>query len=1027
MIAPGERRQQTSQMHKLFYFIAHNRHFSAMAALIIIVYGLIAMDNATISRDPDYAIPVVSVNLLLPGASPGEIQRTVIFPIEDELRSLADLDRIDSKIESGRAHIRAEFRYGVDVSLKRQDMESAINGIRFKLPDSLEYSLKAVRVSDFQTSFMVAMGGTADADLVFAQARGLEARLQALPELKKVELMRADEEISIVVDLDKANRYGVPLSRIASEIESANTNLPGRRVVVDGRYYSIQPPQAALADPVDLNDILLHTAEGHAFRLADIATVEVVAEHQPVFVHVDGKPVTMVKATAEPDINIFKVNDKLTEVLDQVRAQLPDGVTLEVVYNQSDEVWRLVESLVDSFALTAIVLFVIFYFTVEARSTLIIMTLLPLSFLASMSVLSFTDYGVQQVSMAGFIIALGMIVDNGIVVTENAFLRERYRGMSRVDAAVQGADDAFSPLLSSTLTTMVAFAPIFFLTSPSGLYLRSLSATIWINLLCSLFVACTVIVLLLSMFGTLDKIRWLPTPRSLLTAMIPYRDDHFRRFLTWGVNHRALVVGLFVAAFIGTGFVVKDVPVKLMPPSDDPYLTVNVAMPRNAGPEARADALEKIEATLRAHEGIINVFAFSGISAPTVNVGMDSDGDPVFLVRTNSATESHLLGLADSLSQALDPYRVFGAISVSPFDPARAGPRKSDLSLIIAGPDHDALVAYAEDIRDSIGGHPDLTRISNPAEFKDIAMQVELDDGAMAARGVSRSEISQALTMLSFGQEVGHLRDERGEETPIRLKVARDEGAPFVPTDGLVLTRDNGERLALSDVARIHLGGSRAQIDHLDFRPTVEVQFWLRAGADAHAFGDALLKKMATKPLPPGADMRIGGKLETLTQDYADLGKFAGFAAGIIFTIFVLQFRSLIQPLIVFSAIPFCAVGAALAIALSGQYLSFIAALGLASLMGIVVNDSILLVDEANAIRTEEPDKPISEIAVEAAVRRFMPVVLTSLTTTLGLLPVAVGDSPFRGMATVIAGGLASSTVLILLLVPVLYSILTRR
>lgn len=1014
-------------MHKLFYFIAHNRHFSAMVALIIIVYGLVAIDNATISRDPDYAIPVVSVNLLLPGASPGEIQRTVIFPIEDELRSLADLDRIDTKIESGRAHIRAEFRYGVDVSLKRQDMESAINGIRFKLPDALEYSLKAVRVSDFQTSFMITLGGTADPALVFAQARGLEARLQALPELKNVHLLRADEEISISVDLEKATRHGIPLSKIASEIENANTNLPARRVVVDGRYYSIRPPQAALAKPVDLNDILMQAGEGRSVRLADIATVRVMAEQQPVIVRVDGKPVTMLKATAEPDINIFKVNDRLTEALDQVRRQLPDGMILETVYNQSDEVWRLVESLVSSFALTAIVLFVIFYFTVEARSTLIIMMLLPLSFLASMSALSFTDYGVQQVSMAGFIIALGMIVDNGIVVTENAFLRERYRSMSRVDAAVQGASDAFSPLLSSTLTTMVAFAPIFFLTSPSGLYLRSLSATIWINLLCSLFVACTVIVLLLSMFGTLDKVRWLPAPRSLLTAIIPYRDTHFRAFLNWGVNHRAIIIGLFIAVFIGTGFVVKDVPVKLMPPSDDPYLTVNVAMPRNAGPEARAAALTEIENVLRNHEGILRVFAFSGISAPTVNVGMDSEGDPVFLLRTNSATERHLLNLADSLSKALEHFRVNGAISVSPFDPARAGPRKSDLSLIIAGPDHEALVNYAKSVRDIAGSNPDLTRISNPAELTDIAVRVELDDDAMAARGVSRSELAQALTMLSFGQEVGHLRDERGEETPIRLKIARADGSPFVPTDGLSIIRDNGERLALSDVARIHMGGSRAQIDHLNFRPTVEAEFWLRPGAKARAFGDALLEKMQTKPLPPGADMRIGGKLETLTKDYADLGKFAGFAAGIIFTIFVLQFRSLVQPLIVFSAIPFCAVGAALAIALSGQYLSFIAALGLASLMGIVVNDSILLVDEANVIRTEEPDKSIREVAVEAAVRRFMPVVLTSLTTTLGLLPVAVGDSPFRGMATVIAGGLASSTVLILLLVPVLYSLLTRR
>lgn len=1015
-------------MHNFFDFIAHNRHFSAMVALVIVIYGGFAINDATVSRDPDYSIPVVTANIFLPGATPDEVQRTVIYPIEEEFRSIADLDRIDTNIEHGKAHIRAEFRYGVDISIKRQNMESAINGIRYKLPDELEYSFKAVRVSDFLTSYMFALSGRQnDSAIVLQEVRALEARLQALPELKNVEILDADEEVAITVDLDKARRLGISLLHISDEVESANVNLPGRRITVDDRYYRLLPPLSALDVIADLDSILLRTEGGISQRLSDIADIKRVPEDQPVLVRLNGKQVTLIKATANPDINIFQVDEKLKEVFAAVKADLPEGLSLDVVYDQSQEVWRLIEGLIESFAITLLIIFVIFYLTVEARSTMIIITLLPLSFLASMAALSFTDYGVQQVSMAGFIIALGMIVDNGIVVTENAFLNERYKGMSRIEAAVKGADSAFAPLLSSTLTTMVAFAPIFFLTSPSGLYLRSLSATIWINLLCSLFVACTVIVLLLAVFGTMQKVRWMPAPKSLLTRLIPYRDTQFQGLLNWAMQRRFMVLAVFVFALIATGYVASGIPVKLMPPSDDPYLTVNVAMPSDAGPQSRAETLKEIETALRNHEGVETVFSFSGIKSPTVNVGMDATGDPIFLVRVDSPIESRLLELSNKISDTLEPMRVHGAITISPFDPARAGPRKSDLSLIISGPNHAALSAYARDIRDRLPADPNMIRLYNPAELEDITVRIILDAEAMAAHGVKRSEIAPVLRMLSFGQEIGHLRDERGEETPIRLKVARPENSPFVPIDGVIISRDDGAKIALSDIAQVHFDRTRAKIDHLDFRPTVELEFWLKSGTNAKMFGETVLNAVAANPPPPGSDIQLGGMLQTRTQDFQNLGKYASFAGMIIFTIFVLQFRSLSQPLIVFSAIPFCAIGAFLAIAISGQYMSFIAALGLASLMGIVVNDSILLVDEANEIARDKPDMSMSDVAVAAAVKRFMPVVLTSLTTTLGLLPVAMGESPFKGMATVIAGGLASSTLLILLLVPVLYSLLTRR
>lgn len=1014
-------------MQSFIRFVVENHHFSILLVLIVLFYGVASLYESKLTQDPQVPTPKVNLELFLDGASPSEMQRNVIFPVETELRTIADIVDIRTVVYHNYADSWITFRYGVDVDKKSREVESLINKIKRKLPSALDFRAKKFIVSDFVSSFLLSIeSDTASEQSQYEAALDLASVLEKLDNLKAIRVVRADEHINIALDIVKMNQLGISINQVRTAMQSDNAFSAGGQLHVNDRYFRFGGPESRYHNLDDMRNTMVYTANGTPVPLSEFAEISKKATTQEGITRNNGRPAFFIAVSLNTSgkVNILEVRERMGLAVNAFQQTLPQDIKIEWFFDQSLGVRDIVFNLVNNFAQGVGILFLVLLFSVGFRSGLIISSILPLSFLTAIFLLGFTDYGIQQMSIAGFIIALGLIVDNGIVVTENAYILQRYEGRNAMQASVMGTSAAFSPLLSSTLTTVLAFVPIFMLTSDVGLYLRSMSVTIWLSLLASLFIAVTIVTLLLSRIGTLGGLWKIPNPPSFLILLIPFRDTVYKALVRFAVKLRFVTILVFVLLLVGSVYIGSKLPVEVFPPTGEPYFTINMTIPAGIDVEHRRQLIEELEAKLRKFKEIDTVAVFSGVRTPRTNVVMDFRGDVVVLVRTHNGEAAHLRNLVSRLKKTLQPLKAYATITFALFqykDLTYTAP----FSLQLSGNDVSRLKTYAKAIHADLVSTEGVETIYNPMKGGQTMLRLNFQTERAAALGVAKSDVDSIINMLTYGYEFDRFRDGRGKEFALLLRIPPNIEAPLETLQNIHVTSRKGGTVPLSEVVDPVFIESESHITHILFQPTVEIDVWNKGGYSVEQVAANVSATIARIAPPNGVQAKIGGALAKKQQDFQGLGKNALLTASLIFAIFVLQFRSFSQPFIIFSAVPMCIIGALVGLYVTGQTMTFVAAVGITSLMGIVVNDSILLVEEGNLLLKEHPNMSVKEVAIEAARKRFMPVLLTSVTTVAGLLPMALGDSMFKTMAIAISGGLISSTFLILFLVPVLFSFLS--
>ena len=1015
-------------LRSVVQFIVSQRHFTVLTTVLLVLFGILSLDEMRVSRDPESNMPFLGIHFILPGSSPENLQKNVIFPAEKALRGIKRLIKIKSTISYGGASILLDFRYGVDMDRLIQEVESRINNIKFKLPRSLEYRVSKERISDHLSTFIIALYGEGPlTDETDTQGRRLVDLILQYPRFKNAKLVEAEQNIIVSLDVNRMHHHGISASDVTAAIESDNRFLPSGTLDTGGRSFRLLGPKNSYETVESITRTRLVTASGRIMTLGEIARVHKEAKGNDIKSRFDGRDAVFVQVGLESDSNVVHQGEILDGIIDEFRNKLPDGMKVEVVYTQAREVISILGGLLNSLVQGIVILMLVLLFSVGTRSALIITLLLPISLMGALFLLALTPFGLDQVTIGGFIIALGLMVDNGIVVTENAYLNSKYDGMDRLQAAVNGTSSAISPLLASTLTTMLAFMPIFMLTTPPGLFLRGLSVPLWFCLASSLFIAVTFATLLLANIGTESRIGRLPDPPSFLNALIPFRDGFYRALLRQVVRWRYPAIVLFMGLLIFAAHLAGRIPFRLFPPMGDPFVTVNLTFPKGATDELKREVALNAESRIRAHSGVQHVAGVIGAAFPLINLGMDPAGEVVFFITAHSGEEAHLQRLSADLRRVLAPIKADADYTVSLIDPSRTGSEKADFTLRFSGLSHDRLSDLVRGLEQGLRKIPHISRLDNPVSLSHSTLRVQLLQEGIMAHGMIKAHLDPVLSMLTYGQEVTRFRDEEGEEFPILVKLALDPEQPEGSLRQILVTNAAGDRIPLPDLARLTFEPSKPDITHWGFQPNVEVSFWVEPGHDIQESIRQAFEVVEKGDLPPSVNVILGGLVVSQKEDFQGLGGYTVIVAGFILAIFILQFQSFLQPLVVFAAVPFCVVGAMIALYLSGEYMSMLAALGVTSLMGIVVNDSILLVDEANHLRKRDPGQPLFDLVVEAGRKRFMPVLLTSVTTIAGLMPMALGSGLFKSMAIVIIGGLLSSTLLILFLVPALLYIFSPK
>lgn len=1020
-------------MKKLITFIVEQKLFSMLFVGIVLLVGFVSIPKLKISSLPVIEVPAMVLNLILPGASALEIEQRVIYEIEDELQDIKNLKDFDTIIGNGFASITIKYRYGVDINDEYLDVSSKINKIRPDLPDDLQVTLKKQNPTDLLIPFVLAIVSETTDDKERNQlADALKNKLMDdINTLDQVEILKPEEEVRVTLDLGKINEYGITINQIISAIQSENRFLPTGTMTFGEKTLSILPPGNSYRSLSDIEETILQTSAGNSIMLRDVSQIKRQLKPDPTLYRVNGSPATLITIQIIDRANILSVKKQLDESIRSFSQDfLPKGVGLEVLFNVEDGVRINLSTLITNLIQGMIILMVILLFAIGYRSGFIVSLMLPMSLLMATVCLSLTDFGLQQISIAGFIISLGLMVDNGIVVTEISYKLNYYEKYSEKDAAIEGTARVISPLVSSTLTTVLAFAPIFLLTSETGLFLRSLCITIWFCLGASLITAVSFCTILLSTIGTRNYIKHLPSPPSFLIGLIPFRDKCYTKAISWSISHPLLLLVFVVALLVFTLFLAGSLDVVIFSEREEPYFTITIESDEDSSPSLVNSLADRIEKALSAAPEIKKYTTVLGGDFPWVDVGMtwigNSRSNASIFCETTLRDRGKMADLCDRLGMEFNELTAYATINVATF--ATGGSSgEPDVSIKLAGNNIKMVREEAIKLEDQVKNIPGIRSIDNPASTKMHSIRILYDKARAQQSGISKGFLDQIMVLLTYGMEVDEFRDEQGEELSIFLRVEKDMENPLSTFDRLFIHSPSRGRLPVSQFASYNFEEREFDIRHEDFKPMVSIDIFVDPGASVPEITKAVKERVEKYDLPGNIRVSYGGEVQKTAEDFGGIGKYAGIIALVMFTLFILQFKSIRQPFVVYMAIPLCFIGAFIILYIFKQPLSFVGFIGFTSLMGIVVNNSILLVDEGNRLRTLDPEKPIHEIAVEAGRNRFMPILLTSATTIAGLIPMAAGETMFKPLALVIIGGLSTSTVLTLICIPTLYVYLSPK
>lgn len=1000
-----------------------NPQFTLVVFAMLVALGVSSALSIPRAEDPVFPIPGFTLIAVYPGASPRDLEQLVVDPLEDAFDELDDVKEVRSQMEDGLALIEIEFDAASDADDKYSEVLRQVNATRPQLPaDLLRLEVRRFSATNVSVVQLALVGPNAPARELERRADLLAERLSNVPGVKKAEVSAVPkQEVRVSLDLERLARVGVPLSQVLQGLSGANLNVPAGSVDVGPRRFNVQT-SSEFTSLEQVRATVVGGGPQGVVRLGDVADVSFRDQDAVHLGRFNGERAAFLSITQKEGQNVFAVRDATLKAAQEWAKELPPGLRLETGFDQSLQVGRRLGGFAKDFAL-ALALVLVTLLPLGFRASLIVMVSIPLSLALGLAALDFAGYTLNQLSIVGFVIALGLLVDDSIVVVENIarFLRQ---GMSRVRAAVEGTSQIGLAVLGCTATLVLAFVPLIFLPGTSGQFIRSLPMAVVFTILASLLVSLTVIPLLSSLFL---KEEGHPEGNRVLRAFHHFIERSYRPVLHRALARPRLTLGVAVALFVGSLALVPVVGFSLFPKAGTPMFLVLVETPDGTSLAETDRAVRFVEDTLRKRPEVASVAANTGKGHPAVYYNVQSGAErPNFgevFVQLHAYAPDTTPALLDGLRAELGQYP--GArIEVREFE--QGPPIDAPVAVRLVGPELDTLRALAVDVQKVLETTPGTLYVKNPVQTRRTDLEVEVDREKAGLLGVPAAEVARTVRFGLAGLPAGTFRDSDGEDHPIlvRLPLEPGEWPALDALERLHVAGVTGNLVPLGQLAQVRLEASPSRITHQDGERSVTVTASVATGYITDNVTRQVLKRLdeELKP-PPGYRWEVAGELESRQESFSGVSSAAIIAAFGVLAVLVLEFRTFKSTLIVASVIPLGLVGGIAALLLTGNTLSFTASIGFIALVGIEVKNSILLVDFTNQLRARG-------VGLDAAIEqsgetRFLPILLTTLTALGGLVPLALENSSlYSPLAWVIIGGLISSTVLTRVVTPVVYKLL---
>ena len=1017
----------------LLEFPIRRHQFTLIAFLCVAALGVYAFLGLPREEDPHLKLPAFLITAVQPGADPVDIEQVFAKPMEDRIATLEDVRRLETTIVDGAALVAVEFEPEADPDRKLDEVNREVDALRTELPPSIR-RIEIRRAGPTLVSILQVALVSEDAPYAELEdaARDLADLLKTVPGVRGSDTWAYPRrELRVQFDPARLDRLGIAPAQLAQALQAGNSNVPAGFIDLDTRSFSLQT-SGGFRTLDDVRNAVVASRNGAITRVSDVAEVR---WHDQQLTHTgrfNGRRAVFVTATQKDGYNLLDVQASIDAALDRFESGLPARVKLERGFAQSRNVAERLHRLYIDFSIAiALVLFTLLPLGLRAAS--IVMIAVPLSLAIGMTALFFLGYSFNQITIAGFVLSLGLLVDDSIVVVEN-ISRHLRTGMSRTAAALAGTNQIVQAILGCTATLIFAFLPLAAMPGNAGKFIRVLPVTIIATIVGSLLVALLFIPFLASRVlrgapednsGAAPTAQYAVAHNALLDRLMGAIHRYYRPALRYCLARpRTTVLVAIGGSLLLVAALVPVLGSSLFPKADTPQFLISISTPNGSSFAETDRALRFAEDALRRHPEVRNWFSNLGHGNPQVYynhlVSPDAANVAEIFVQLKDYDAHRTPQLFDALRAEMAGYA--GAhIFVREF--VQGEPISAPVAVRVFGQDLAQLTLLAGQIESLVESVPGTRDVNNPLRVARTNLRLAPDPQKAALLGVSVAQFDQAVRLTLAGQLAGLFRSPDGEQYDIVMRAATGDRAGFDTLGEVRIPTQTGKLLPLSQLAELKFASAPTRIQRFKRERAVTIDAQVLTGQNTAAVTRAVKARLDQFPWPRGYRYELGGEAEASANAFGGIGVAILVALFGIFAILVLEFGDFRSTLIVLTVVPLGALGGFLMLLVTGYDISFTASVGFVALIGIEIKNSILLVDFTNQLR--EQGMALDEAIEQAGEIRFLPILLTSATAIGGLLPLALqGSGLYSPMSWTIIGGLITSTLLARLVTPVVYKLL---
>lgn len=1019
-------------MLSLWSFFIHKRQFTILLVSALLASGIISLISIPKESAPEVKVPVGIVTTILPGASAADVEQLITKDIEDGLNNLENLDSITSTSRESVSSVVVQFDASADIDESIQKLKDAVDAVTSQLPSEAEDpTVTEISFSDQPVIIASVSGDYVPAELT-RLSDFLQDELERLPGVSRVEVSGVQErEVQVVVDKEKLDQYGYTIGDVVSALQSANAALPVGSITVNDIDYALKF-EGDIADPSEVGNIALPPQQGMSVPVyvRDVAFVSDGLSRASTFSRVSeagqpAAPALTLQVFKSSGGNIVTTSNVVKERLADLEASgvIEGGavVSYDAGKEVSDNLNELTRVGFETMALVMLSLIL----TIGWRESVVAGLSIPLSFLIAFTGLYASGNTLNFVSLFSLILAIGILVDSGIVVTEAIHTRMKLYA-TKTEAALAALREYAWPLIAGTMATVAVFAPLFFISGIVGEFIKSIPFTLIFVLIASIFVALGIVPLIAIMFTTTEQNRLERRQEEYTHAVQEWYRTKLGNLLDSRRTQNWFIVGMLVAFVLAVSLPISGLVKSVFFPNEDTdFIYVEIE-------KAEGTALGSTDIATRAVEEYLYTNPHVASFVTTVGAGSafnqnSSSGSKVANITVMLPEDSEVTSseLAEELRAQFTPLTI---ADVRVYEVAGGPPSGAPVVITFSGDDLDELeqvVNRAEDVLADIEGTSEITTSTrgNNTEFT-----LTVDKAKATALGLNPAMIAQTLRTAVNGVTATTIRTPT-DDIDVVVKMNLDPNY----TDASITNRVNPDviraltmqtqngPILLGSVLDVDLAKSNTAIRHEDGTRIETVSSYVTPGTTAVEVTNAFVDRVEELEIPDGVDMSIGGETEDVQRSFMEMG--LAFVAGIVLmiSILVLEFNSFRRSIYLISIVPLSLIGVFLGLLIMQQPLSFTSLLGMIALAGVIINHAIILMDSMERIHHDRPDLSHRDAVVEAAVSRLRPIFLTTITTVVGMIPLATVSAMWSPLAYAIMFGLTFAMLLTLVLIPILY------